>query len=88
MGKIVGINLLIFAGYAILSGLSFKATEGMLLIGGYLLHCAICFILSIVNFVQGKQQQGIGFLLSTFLIGIIGFGTCFIMFFSGGGLNI
>jgi hypothetical protein len=41
-----------------------------------------CWISSLVFLLMGKPPQGLGFLLSGFLVFLLGFGTCSAMMFS------
>ncbi len=83
-GKILGYNMLIMlvytAGIHIVCG-GGKNEGGMviliIMIFPVALHALVNFIISMVKFFYNKDSgQGGSYLLSTFLVGIIGFGAC------------
>lgn len=86
--KIIRINLLVMLAYAVVSllfglfdrntsagtydGLGF-AVFMMVLIA---LQIAVNFILMIVKFVQGNREMGVSYLVSMFVVGLVGFSSC------------
>jgi hypothetical protein len=82
VGKIVGINIAILIAYTIILGATDLMTggnQGYFLFGLMILpviHAAIDFVLAIVYLVIGRQERGLGFLLSVLVVPLIGFSTC------------
>ncbi len=80
-GKIIGRQLMIMFAYMI--GLKFIfARNGEFL--GYMMvaifvHVLACFILAISNYRSNKSSVGTSYLVSTFIVLIIGFGSCIVM---------
>ncbi|MBK8923168.1 MAG: hypothetical protein IPM81_16935 [Saprospirales bacterium] len=75
-GKILLWNLGIMLGYVTLSGLTGKSESVFLDLILMILQVAANLLLAIISFVQGKRNAGLGFLLSLFLVVIVGFGVC------------
>jgi hypothetical protein len=83
LGLVVGINLAVLLAYSV--GMYFLGTDGSsenlsFLIGmmvSIALHCVACLIASIVFFIIGRNNFALAFLLSTFVVGIVGFSLCY-----------
>jgi hypothetical protein len=81
LGRIVAINLGILALYSILLALGSGRDEGgiaflLLMMFAVGVHVLINLILMIVYFARGNNPKGKVFLLSTCVVLIIGFATC------------
>ena len=76
--KIVGLQLGIFLVYQV--GIYFVAAAGPLDMFVVVLHWIVTLILMIVFFAMGKIGKGLGFLISFFMLLIIGFGSCSYIF--------
>ena len=81
--KVVGVNLLIFVAYTVLSHFSSSSRDGggdgNLMISGLAIwiQAPVNFFLCLNNFSKGKKELGRAYLLSLSLILLIGFSTCF-----------
>jgi FtsH-binding integral membrane protein len=79
-GKIIGINLLILIVYSLISNLLGKLdgelTMIMVMVICILIQTGVCFGFGIKKFTESKKQEGGIYLLTCFLVLIIGFGTC------------
>ena len=79
-GKIIGLNLLILFAYSVVSKLLGKLdgelTMLIVMAMSILIHTGICFGFGIKKFTESKKQEGGIYLLTCFLVLIIGFGTC------------
>ena len=84
-GKIMGYNMLILLGYTIaIQILGMTSTSKyekssyilMAMILPVALHVLVNFILMIINFAHANYEIGKSYLLSTFLVLIIGFSAC------------
>jgi hypothetical protein len=79
-GKIIGLNLLILFAYSVVSKLLGKLdgelTMLIVMAMGILIQTVFCLILGIKKFTESKKQEGGIYLLTCFLVLIIGFGTC------------
>lgn len=85
-GKIFGINMGVMIVYMV--GIHFLAKGGgnnssdaalgvaILCMIAVAAHAVVDLILMIVMFASGKKGNGFSFLLTTFLVGLIGFGAC------------
>ena len=73
----LGIGILAFFGIHLLpkTGNSVPILMAASLIA-IVLQALGCWITSVVYFVKQKNDRGLGFLLSGFLVGLVGFGTC------------
>ncbi len=79
-GKIIGINLLILFAYSLISNLLRKLDGDLTMIimmaMSILVQTGICFGFGIKKFTENKKQEGGIYLLTCFLVLVIGFGTC------------
>lgn len=82
--KILLINLAILIGYIVVinltsdSGAQYKGLDILLFsMVAIAVHAAINFLISIVNFIQRNKELGVTYLLSAFLVALIGAGACF-----------
>lgn len=79
---VVGINLgvlLLYSGLLYLVNDMGNSGDGVFPIGMLLsapLHAIGCFIAAIVYFILQKVDYGLGFLLSSFMVAILGFSIC------------
>lgn len=84
-GKLVGTNLLILLVYSLICAGSFFNSHDqyagmgfgmlmMMMIGG---HVLILMIISIVFFIKKDKARGRNFLISMFVVLLIGFSACF-----------
>ncbi|MFY8035906.1 MAG: hypothetical protein ACOVMQ_02005 [Cyclobacteriaceae bacterium] len=81
--KIVGVNLIILLAYTILIiAFSSGSEKGLGILIGLAfciaIHSALNFIVAIIYFIQKLNEEGKSFLLSAFLIVLIGFPSCWI----------
>ena len=85
IGKVIGINLLILFVYTILINAVVVSGEhshrsiriSLLLMDKIGLHTIINFVLSIVFFIIKRNDLGKAFLLSTAVVLIVGFSSCY-----------
>ena len=74
--NIVGINLVIFLIYTVLSRIPFIQNVLPLLGLAFIFHFIIVLFASIIFFIDGNIKYGKAFLLSAGLLLLIGFSTC------------
>ncbi len=83
-GRIIGINLIILAIYAIISAAIASQDKsgyagvgyGLFMMTLLAIHVGILLILSIVFFVRKDREKGKTYLISLFVILLVGFSAC------------
>jgi len=86
-GKIIRINLLIMLAYSLIAlAITWSAvksgepyaglTYALLMMYVIILHSLVVLIIMIIKFVKGEKELGMSYLLSLFVIGIVGFSSC------------
>jgi hypothetical protein len=73
IGKITGINLLILVLYVIICGFSKDIGSLMVLIA---LHFLLCITIGVIFFFLKDSSKSNSFILSAFLVLLIGFSSC------------
>ncbi|MFO1464256.1 MAG: hypothetical protein U1F66_10815 [bacterium] len=88
--KILGFNLLIalVVGVLALLGAGFAPRKGDLNLMGAMaglilmgIQALVCWITGVVFLFKNRTSEGLGFLLSGFLLPVLGFGTCSLSLF-------
>lgn len=88
LGKIIRINLLVLLGYSLLfilmsigarnSGDMYQGMDFAIYMMIFIaLQVLVNFILMIAKFVQGEKETGLSFLVSLFVVAVVGFSSCF-----------
>lgn len=87
LGKIIRINLLVLLGYSLLfllisigaksSGTMYQGMDFAIYMMIFIaLQVLVNFLLMIVKFVQGEKETALSFLVSFFVVAIVGFSSC------------
>lgn len=82
--KVFIINILIFIVYYLIAFFLIKSNgELVLLLGLYIPHTIILFILSFIRFFKGQFREAALYAFTAIALVVIGFGACAVPFFTG-----
>ncbi len=76
--KIIKINFYILLAYSILSNFN-KDGLAVMMIMAFLIsiHCGILLIISVYQFYKNDSELAKSYLLTSFIVALVGFATCF-----------
>ena len=88
MNQILKVNGLILLGYTLLAVIMPDLSGAIIAAGAIAFHVSILIFVSIIHFVKKENEQGKWYLLSSFLVLLIGFGACVTTISMRGGMNL
>ena len=88
MNEILKVNGLVLLGYGLFTFIIPDYSGLILAAGAIFFHGSTLLFLSVVHFVKKENEQGKWYLLSSFLVLLIGFGACVTTISMRGGMNL
>ena len=88
MSEILKVNGLILLGYGLFTLIIPDLSGAIIAAIAIFFHVSILVFISIIHFIKKENEQGKWYLLSSFLVLLIGFGACVTTISMRGGMNV
>ena len=88
MSEILKVNGLILLGYGLFALIIPDLSGAIIAAIAIFFHVSILVFISIIHFIKKENEQGKWYLLSSFLVLLIGFGACVTTISMRGGMNV
>ena len=88
MNEILKVNGLILLGYTLVAVIIPDLSGAIIAAIAIFFHVSILLVVSVIHFVKKENEQGKWYLLSSFLVLLIGFGACVATISMRGGMNV